>query len=93
MFSRLLSTAEICTAALFTKYSINVIQIELEKMSLSEILNLRTVFYHVDAPSHVFSSELRENPAISTNAIVFKTINHCRIFYWNFEISIKFYAF
>ena len=51
------------------------------------------MFWHVNVSSHVFPSEFREIPATSSNAIVFKTINHFATFYFIFEISIKFYAF
>ena len=43
-------------AELSSKLSIDARHIQLENISASEIRNLRTVSYHVDFGSHVFSS-------------------------------------
>ena len=93
MCSGVPSTAETCTPALFTQFSINVKQMQLEKVSLSQIWNLRFLFYHVGGLSHAFSSELRGIPATSSDAIIFKTIYYFLKFYSIFEISMKCYAF
>ena len=93
MWSRVPNTAENCTVVLFTWCSINVRQMELEKISLSQIWNLRIVFYHVDGLSHVFPSKLREIAASSSNSIIFKTINYFPTFYCIFQIYIKYDAF
>ena len=82
-----------CAAAILPKFSYNLRQIQLEKITFSQIWNLKTVFSHVDGISHVFSSELREFPATSSNAIIFKIINILSNFYCILEICIKFYAF
>ena len=69
-FSWAPNTSETFTAALFSQFSINLGQSELEKISLSQIQTLRTVWEHFDCRSHVFPSSMREIPATLSNAII-----------------------
>ena len=54
--SRITNIAETYTAALLSKFLINLKENDLENMSLSHIKNVTTVWFHVDCGSHVFSS-------------------------------------
>ena len=64
-------------------------QTELENISLSQIWNLRTLFWHFNGLSHVLSSELREIPATSSHGIISKTTKIFRHFHCVFGICIK----
>ena len=64
-----------------------------KKIFLSQMWNLTTVLQHLDSLLHLFSSELREIPKTSSNAIIFRTIKIFPNPYYIFEIYSKFYAF
>ena len=59
-------------------------------MSLSGIENLRSSFQHVDGCSHAFFSKLTEINGLTSNAMILKSVNILRKFYFIFEIYIKF---
>ena len=91
--SRITNIAETYTAALLSKFLINLKENDLENMSLSHIKNVTTVWFHVDCGSHVFSSYMKEVPGTGSNAIISKTKNIFLKFYCMFAICTKFCAF
>ena len=91
--SWLTNTSEISTAAFSAYFSSNPRQIELGNISFSQMLNLRTVWEHVDCRSYVFSSLLRVIPATRSTVIISKILNIFSNIYCSFGIYIKSSAF
>ena len=80
-------------AALLSQISINLKHVEFENISVNQIWNLRTVWWHVDCRPHIFSLLFERNFRNMFKRHYLKTENILHIFYWIFTIYAKFCTF